>query len=195
MAEEDRQWESWVRDLAAGDDRVVQSFWDRYGARLQGLAAQFLTTRLYRRVEPEDIVQSVCRSFFVRARDGQFELADRDSLWRLLCAITLAKVRQQARYHGRQKRSVHHEASLEDSRLGPPALAAAQPTPEESAAFADQLQNVLDALDDEERQIILSRLEEYTMEEIATRQGCSERTVRRILKRVQSRLQRLLQEC
>jgi RNA polymerase sigma factor (sigma-70 family) len=72
---------------------------------------------------------------------------------------------------------------------------AAQPTPEESAAFADQLQSVLDALDEEQRQIILLRLEEYTMEEIATRQGCSERTVRRILKRVQSRLQRLLQDC
>jgi RNA polymerase sigma factor (sigma-70 family) len=195
MTEEDRQWESWVRDLAAGNERVVQSFWDRYGARLQGLAAQFLTTRLYRRVEPEDIVQSVCRSFFVRAREGQFQLADRDSLWRLLCAITLAKVRQQARFHGRQKRSVNQEASLQDSRLGAPPLAATQPTPEESAAFAEQLQSVLAALDEEERQIILLRLEEYTMEEIARRQKCSERTVRRILKRVQSRLQNLLQEC
>ncbi len=195
MTETDREWETWVRRLAAGDEQVVQSFWDNYGARLQGLAAHFLTTRLYRRVEPEDIVQSVCRSFFVRARDGQFQLADRDSLWRLLCAITLAKVRQQARFHSRQKRSVHQEASLDDSRIGGLALAAAQPTPEEAAEFADHLQNVLDSLDEEERQIILLRLEQCTMEEIAQRQGCSERTVRRILKRVQNRLQSLLEEC
>jgi RNA polymerase sigma factor (sigma-70 family) len=195
MAEDDRQWETWVRDLAAGDTQVVQSFWDNYGARLQGLAAQFLTTRLYRRVDPEDIVQSVCRSFFTRARDGQFELTDRDSLWRLLCAITLTKVRQKARFHGRQKRSVHQEASLDDTRFGGPGLSAAEPTPEEAAEFADQLQRILDALDEEERQIILLRLEQYTLDEIAQRQGCSERTVRRILKRVQSRVQKLLEEC
>jgi RNA polymerase sigma factor (sigma-70 family) len=194
MVEADQQWDSWVRRLAAGDEQVAVDFWQQYGARLQGLAAEYLTSRLYRRVEPEDIVQSVCRTFLVRAREGQFHLADSDSLWRLLCAITLTKVRQKARFHGRQKRSFQREASL-DTRVAGGLAGAAEPTPAEAAEFADQLEQLLAGLEDEERQIILLRLEQYTLEEVAERLGCSERTVRRILKRVQSRLQRLLEEC
>lgn len=195
MTEEDRRWESWVRDLAAGDEEVARSFWKHYGSRLQGLAAQFLTSGLYRRVEPEDIVQSVCRSFFIRARDGQFQLDDRDGLWRLLCAITLAKVRQKARFHGRLKRNVHHERSLDDTRLGNPAMAAAQPTPEEAAEFSEQLEHVLGLLHEEQRQIVMLRLEQCTAEEIASRLGCSERTVRRSLRRIQHRLRLHLEDC
>ena len=188
------QWQAWVRALAAGDERVANDFWQQYGARLQGLAVEYLTTRLQRRVSPEDVVQSVCRTFLMRARTGQFELADRDSLWRLLCAITLTKIRQQARFHGRQKRSVQRERSLGDTGLQGWDAPASQPTPAEAAEFADQLQQLLTGMDDEERRVVLLRLEDRTCEEVAEQLGCSERTVRRILKRVQHRWQQLLEE-
>ena len=44
-----------------------------------------------------------------------------------------------------------------------------------------------------ERQVVVLKLEECTNEEIAERLGSSERTVRRILKRVQSQLTRALE--
>jgi len=55
---------------------------------------------------PEDLVQSACRTFLRRAQIGQFRLADSEELWRLLCAITLTKVREQTRFHMRQKRGL-----------------------------------------------------------------------------------------
>jgi RNA polymerase sigma factor (sigma-70 family) len=193
MADDQCEWQSWMRRLAAGDERVVREFWDSYGARLQRLAAEYLATRLMRRVGPEDIVQSVCRSFLLRAREGQFQLADADSLWSLLCAITLTKVRQKARFHGRQRRNMVRELHGDGSHSGQPVLPDAQPTPAEAAEFADQLEQVLNALDDEERQVVLLRLEQCSCEEVAQRLGCSERTVRRILKRLQTRLRQVLE--
>jgi len=194
MNEAEGHWQTWVRALAAGDEQVANDFWDQYGARLQGLAAEYLTTRLQRRVSPEDVVQSVCRTFLMRARAGQFDLADRDSLWRLLCAITLTKIRQQARFHGRQKRTAQRERQLGDTGLQGWDAPAAEPTPAEAAEFADQLQQLLTGMDDEERRVVLLRLEDRTCDEVAEQLGCSERTVRRILKRVQHRWQRLLEE-
>ena len=51
---------------------------------------------------------------------------------------------------------------------------------------------MLAGLDDEERQVVDQKLQELTNDEVAQRLGSSERTVRRILKRVQSRLTRAL---
>lgn len=198
MAETEQQWQSWVRRLAKGDPEVVEEFWGEYGARLQGLASEYLTTRLYRRVGPEDVVQSVCRTFLRRAQIGQFQLTDSESLWRLLCAITLTKVREKARFHRRQKRSFDRERHFEPAAgdSGGPELQpeAPQPTPAEAVEFADQLDQLLSGMDEEERRLVELKLEQFTNQEIADKLGCSERTVRRILKRVQRRLRRLLED-
>ena len=198
MADTEKQWQSWVRRLADGDQQVAEEFWGMYGVRLQGLAAEFLGDKLRRREGPEDVVQSVCRTFFRRAQGGQFELDDSQGLWRLLCAITVTKVREKARFHGRGKRSFdrewHYESAGDDSNPAGPQLKAPQPTPAEAAEFADELGELLSGMDDEERRLVELKLEQYTTTEIAQELGCSERTVRRILNRVQSRLHRLLEE-
>ena len=198
MTDSEQRWESWVRRLAAGDSEVARDFWGRYGARLQGLAARYLSTGLRRREGPEDVVQSVCRTFFRRAQIGKFELTDSEDLWRLLCAITVTKVRQKARFHGREKRGLdrerHFEPAGDDSRSPGLPLQDAELTPAEAAEFADELQQLLGALDREERRLVELRLEQYNYQEIAEKLGCSQRTVRRILKRVQSRLHAALEE-
>lgn len=198
MSDPDLQWQTWLRKLVEGDDEVVGEFWQQYGARLEGLAAKHLSPALYRREDPDDVVQSVCRTFLRRAQGGQFQLDDNASLWRLLCAITLTKVREKARFHLRQRRSAARERRLadgpEDTIPGVQPIEAADVSPDEAAEFADQLQTLLADLDDEERQLVEMKLEDRTNQEIADRFGCSERTVRRILKRVQSRLKRMLEE-
>lgn len=198
MENEDQQWQTWVRKLAAGDSAIVSEFWAEYGGRLERLAANHLTVRLHRRVGPEDISQSACRTFLRRVQDGQFEFVDSESLWRLMCAITMTKVREHARYHLRQKRGVQRERQLDSGKDGSqtPAvqLSAAGPTPEEALEFADELEKLLSSMDDEERQLVQLKLEQQTNLEIAKQMGCSERTVRRILKRVQSRMAQMLEE-
>jgi RNA polymerase sigma factor (sigma-70 family) len=106
----------------------------------------------------------------------------------------LAKVRQKARYHGREKRRYDRERYLDNSRVGGKPVMDTEPTPAEAAEFADQMHQLLFGMDEEERQVVTMRLERYTYAEMAEQLGCSERTIRRIVKRVQERLKRMLEE-
>ncbi len=194
---DDTDWDDWLEGLVRGDGPIVAEFWAAYGQRLQQLAASRLAPALQRRVGPEDVVQSVCRTFFRRAQAGEFALADSAALWRLLCGITLAKTRQKARFHRRKKRAVDREQDVilgSESRDAEYQPAADQPTPQQAAEFADELFHLMQQLDAEQQQLVELKLEQATNEEIAERMGCSERTVRRLLKRVQTRLRHMLDE-
>jgi RNA polymerase sigma factor (sigma-70 family) len=198
MEQGQREWQTWCRGLAEGDNQVAAEFWNRYGGRLHRLAQKNLAGRLQQRLGPEDVVQSVCRTFFRRIKAGEFKFDDSDSLWRLLCAITLTKIRLNVRFHLRQKRGVDQEQSIEAasdySRAPMHQLRAHEPSADELVEFEEQLENLLSGLDIEEQQMVELKLQHCTNHEIAQHLGCSERTVRRILKRIQSRLRQMLVE-
>src|SRR5213596_1087807 len=116
MAEDQDRWQQLIQGLRTGERQATQDFWDQYGGLLQQVAEKHLAGGLRRRVGPEDVVQSACRTFLRRAKGGEFQLDDSNGLWRVLCAITLTKVREQARFHLRQKRGLDQEQAL---RAGP----------------------------------------------------------------------------
>lgn len=189
---------SLLRGLSAGEDGAYAEFWRFYGDRLRALAHSRLPAFLQNRLGADDVVQSACRSFFRRVSGGELKLSDSENLWRLLCAMTLNKVRMQIRYHSRQRRSPRREVPLDapaDSSTTPhiqPAMP--NSSPEELVMFAEQLEQLMSALSEEERRMVELKLQDYSSEEIASRLGCSERTVRRLLQRVRERWQTYLQE-
>ena len=189
-------WERLIGGLRRGDEQIAREFWQQYGGLLYQLAEKHLAAGLRRRVGPEDVVQSVCRTFLRRVRGGEFQFADDGGVWTLLCAITLAKVREQTRFHFRRKRGLHQEVNLPSPADGGDAeefdAADPHPDPAEAAEMADFFDQALAGLDDEERQVVDLKLQGLTHEEAADRLGSSERTVRRILKRIQTRLTRAL---
>ena len=188
MVDEGERWQGLIEGLRAGDRRVLAELWRQYGPLLRIVADKHLGAHLRRRVGPESVVQSACRTFLRRAREGDYEIADSDSLWRLLCAITLYKVREQVRFHTRQKRGIDREVYVDGvSGFDAPSPG---PSPAEAAVFGEQLEQVFAALGDEEREIVELKLQDVDNREIAGRIGCSERTVRRILARVRQRLER-----
>ena len=77
-----------------------------YAERLIALARSRLPVQLNRRVDPEDVMQSVYRCFFAGAREGQYRIQEEDDLWHLLTCITLRKVRDQIRNNQCEKRNV-----------------------------------------------------------------------------------------
>ena len=96
----------------------TREFCERYGGPLYRVAAKHLPDRVRRRVGPEDVAQSACRTFLRRAEGGEFQLADAEGLWQLLCAITLTKVREQTRFHLRQKRGLDREFDPDPTASG-----------------------------------------------------------------------------
>jgi len=192
VAQTDTDWDRVIRGLREGDDGIVEEFCRQYGPALERLAQKNLQPQLRRRFDPEDAVQSAFRTFFRRAAGGQFRLPDSESLWRLICAITLTKVRERARLELRQKRTPQREVPIDTSpteSTGPTQSPAdGGPTPVEMAQFSEFFEQLLVSLDEEERKVVELKLQDFTQLEVAERLGSSERTVRRILKRIEARL-------
>jgi RNA polymerase sigma factor (sigma-70 family) len=167
--------------LRDGDDRAADALFARYFERLTLLARSRLSPRLARRADPEDIVLSAYRSFFVGVRAGRFTLGRGGDLWRLLASITKHKLLRQARHQRAERRSVDTECLLdqveEDRFLG----RQSEPTPEEAVALADEVEWVLAQLSVFGRRVLELRLQGAQLSEIVEDTGRSERTIRRTL--------------
>lgn len=198
MFSDEGQLVALIEGLRSGEQEALTAFWNHYGPMLERLADRNLARGLRRRFGPEDVVQSACRTFLRRAQAGEFEIDSSDGLWRLLCAITLTKLRQQARFHGRKKRDLRQEKHLDSINLQGrpkiPQVAAEASVPEEAVEFADQMQALIDSLEDKEREILELKLQQVDNEEIARQLGCAERTVRRRLQRIEAVFTKLLDE-
>ena len=86
-------------DLLAGNEDVAAQIVQEQTAALVAVARRQIGAKLGRRVDPEDIVQSVYRSFFGRVQRGEYELGNGTDLWKLLVTMVLNKVRRQAKFH------------------------------------------------------------------------------------------------
>ncbi|GIW79371.1 MAG: hypothetical protein KatS3mg105_1178 [Gemmatales bacterium] len=169
----------------AGDEEAARQLFDQYVDRLVGLARRRLSQRLASRVDPEDIVQSVFRTFFGRLKEGKFRIEEQDDLCKLLMRITVHKTLRQVAHHKAAKRDPSLEtAQGEHSHEMLMALLDQEPTPDTAVAFLDQLEHFLAQLRQQDRQILEWRLQGYNNEEIAQRMNLSERSVRRVFERI-----------
>lgn len=184
-----------IEDLA-GDttlrEPATDALWRRYVAQLVTVACRNLDDRARRREGEDDVVQSVFASFFARLEAGKLEVANRDELWRLLVAMTTFKSRRAIAKHRRQKRDVRRETappaggdSSEDLTWSD-LVGDGEATPEQAAAFVEDVEQRLARLDERLREIVILRLEGYSNREIAERLDVAERTVERKLERVRS---------
>jgi RNA polymerase sigma factor (sigma-70 family) len=172
----------------AGDHSAAEALFARYFERLTLLARSRLSSRLASRTDPEDIVQSVYRSFFIRAREGRYVLGRGGDLWRLLASITRHKLLRQVRHQTADRRSIDRECPLdrvdEVRALG----REEDPTPEEAVDLADDLERAFTHLDAFGRRVLELRLQGSEISAIAEETGRSERSVRRALSRVRELL-------
>src|SRR5262249_45888213 len=60
---------------------AASELFQRYAGRLIALARSRLSTKVSKRVDPEDVVQSAYRSFFAGARDGCYDLERGGDVW------------------------------------------------------------------------------------------------------------------
>ena len=187
-------WATLIEGLRAGSETATAAFYNRYRPLLEGLAAKNLESGIRRRVQSDEVAHSACRTFMRRVYDGAFDLEGKDALWNLLCAVTLAKLRKKVRFHRAQKRGLDREEGKADGGrdLIEERLAGDAPGPADAAEFADTFQHLMSKLDEEERRLVCLKLEQRTDEEVAEILGRSERTVRRLRKRIQERFSSIL---
>ena len=191
--DQDNSYDAVVERLWAGDPDAADWLFHHFAGRLIGLAYRRLDRHLRPKMDAEDVVQSVFKSFFGRLQTGHFEAADWDGLWGLLVIITLRKCGKKLRHFGGPAHDVRREVALPDDGEEHPdwKAIAREPTPEEAAVLAETVAQVLGALTEGERPILELRLQGFTAPEIGERLGRSEHTVNWVLKRVRKRLQHL----
>jgi DNA-directed RNA polymerase specialized sigma24 family protein len=171
---------NWLGQLKAGNTAAAQPLWERYIRRLVGLARQKLRGRPRPAADEEDVALSAFDSFCRHAENGRFpDLADRDSLWRLLVVLTARKAAHLVRDEGRQKRG-GGTASAADVAVEE--LIAREPTPAFAAQAAEEYERLLGLLGDPElTSVAVWRMEGYSVDEIAARLGYAPRSVKRKL--------------
>jgi RNA polymerase sigma factor (sigma-70 family) len=180
--------------LKAGEDEAARQVFERFAARLVGLAKVSLDARLAQKVDPEDLVQSAYKSFFVRHRDGDVLVGGWDGLWGLLTLITLRKCADRAEYYRAAKRDVRREVSGRPDDSSPVIDLALDrdPRPDEAAVLSETVEALFQSLDDaDERTVLEMSLQGYTAAEISEQTGRAERSVRRLRERTRTRLERI----
>jgi RNA polymerase sigma factor (sigma-70 family) len=174
-----------IAELKAGKPEALEKLYRSYFPRLLGLARKRLSQSPRMLEDEEDVVQSVFRGFCELADRGLYpSLQNRNDLWLLLFTLTARKVgrlRRAKRLPREDEQGVDPQGA-DDEVLGLEYLLGHEPTPEEAVAFADEVKQKMDALqDDVLRQVALWKMESFTDEEIAQKLGCVTRTVERKL--------------
>ena len=165
-----------------GDQSAAAALFNRYLVRLTALVRSRLSRRFARRVDPDDVVLSAYRSFFVAATDGRITVPANDDLWPLLVVLVLRKLSRAAERHSASRRDIALELDRNSNVLKQ--AISGDPTPEQAALLDDELVNILGQLAEREREIVTLRLRGESERAIADSLDCSERTVRRGLNRV-----------
>jgi RNA polymerase sigma-70 factor (ECF subfamily) len=180
---------SLVQRFRRGEDDAATQLYLRYAARLRSMASAQTDRNLAARVDPEDIVQSVFRTFFRRAAAGEYEVPAGDELWKLFLVIGLNKVRAVAAHHKARKRDVRQT-------LGGDATDAAQPSGDDNDLRILQMtiDDLLATLPDPHRQIVELRVAGHEVADIAARLSRSKRSVERILQEFRAGLGAILNE-
>ena len=178
---------SLLRQLRDGQNDAATELYVRYASLLLALAKNQTSSQLATRFDPEDVVQSVFRTFFRRATAGLYDVPPGEQLWQLLLVLALNKVRGLAVYHRAKKRdasktvaieSLHHPSQIDDG------------TPMQILTML--VDELLAELSESQRQIVQLRIEGHTIGEIAERAGRSQRTVERVMQEFRHRLSDLI---
>jgi RNA polymerase sigma-70 factor (ECF subfamily) len=181
---------SLLRRFRNGESDAATELYLRYAERLHALVVSQCARDLAPRVGPEDIVQSVFRTFFRRVAGGQYDVPEGEELWQLFLVIALHKVRSTASFHRAAKRDVRTTTTgLSDSLASRQLL-----SPDELARTTLHMviDELLDNLPESMRAIVELRIEGREVEEIVERTQRSRRSVERALQEFRTRLREVI---
>jgi RNA polymerase sigma-70 factor (ECF subfamily) len=170
---------SLLRRFRAGQPDAATELYERYAHKLRALAAAHLGKDLGPRLDAEDVLQSVFRTFFRRAERGEYDLPDGNNLWKLLFVIGLNKIRSKGAHHRAEMRDVRATTGGSAAESALTGLSAADETALTELRLT--IEEILGTLPASQRAIIELRMDGDKVEEIAAKTGRSKRTVERAI--------------
>jgi RNA polymerase sigma-70 factor (ECF subfamily) len=133
-----------------------------------------------------DFVQSVWASFFAISPE-KYQFAESEDLIAFLEQLARHKVIEEVRHRLQgQKHNVGREVLMTDPNFVKESAERSSPTPSQVAMAEEEWQRALEGQTDHHQQVLESFRGGQTPREIAEELGISERTVRRVIRRLRS---------
>lgn len=170
-----------LQEIQDGKELAAEELFRRYAPRLLGFARKRWPAALTSRLDPDDVIQSVFRSFFRQARLGMYELSEEDDLWNLLMVICLNKLRVQYARHCAAKRDARRTQSASGDWLKSLWV-------DPDATLDLTVREAVERLPVDHRRVAELRLQGHEVGAIAELIGRSRRTVERLLQECRQRL-------
>jgi RNA polymerase sigma-70 factor, ECF subfamily len=183
--------------LRDGEDSALELMFQQFAERLINLARNRIASYYRNKVDAEDVVQSVFKSFLKRYRGEKLLITSGESLWGLLTIITVRKCADRIEHLRAACRNVRREvffSSIQSSESGSiRQILDREPSHEEAVELSECVEQLFRGLEDDDRAIVEFQLQGYSSSETAAELNRSERTVRRVRARVRNRLLKMLE--
>ncbi len=184
-----------IRRARAGDDEATAQLLSLFEAEVRTMVRVRLPRSLRNQFDSMDFVQAVWKSVFTGANTdpNPVAFADEAQFRGFLAGVARNKVYEE---HRRQTRTKKYDIGREErlyvqkgGREVPRDVPGSDPTPSENAQADDRLGQLVQGRTDEEVEIIILRRQSLTYEEIATKIGWNERSVRRVINAARERME------
>lgn len=180
---------SLLRRLRGGCEDAATQLYLRYAHRLRALVRARCSPQVQRRVEPEDLVQSVFRRFFRRVQQGDYDVPAGEELWGLFLVIALNRIRAEESFQRAAKRDLRRAEEGSDR-----AREAASAQDDQAFTILQlTIKEAMAQLGESQQRMLELRVQGHEVAEIAQLTGRSKRTIERILQEIRTRLRSLLE--
>lgn len=188
MSEHDEEFVRLLEEFRNGSDDAAERLIQEYGRYILRAVRRRLSIGLRTQFDSQDFVQAVYASL-VRNRDALKKIESPDKLARFLVGMAEHKVIDQCRrYLGAEKRDLTRQCSLDGSaEFARLTLVNSEPAPDEQIAVDDQVEQLLRGEPSHYRKMLELRTAGATQGEIAEKLNISQRTARRVLRKIAQR--------
>ena len=177
----------------AGDPAAIRDFLSRFEPEVRMMVRARLPKKLRSQFDSLDFVQAVWQSFFADLPEDTPDFLNTEHLHGFLAGVVRNKVYEQ---HRKLTRTAKYDISREErlyirrgDRDVPREVVSPDPSPSQAAQASDRLAQLTEGRSPSEVKMITLRRDGLTFEQIASRMGVSETTVRRIIESARSRME------
>jgi RNA polymerase sigma-70 factor (ECF subfamily) len=186
MADKPQNFQKMLEQIREGGEGAVRQLLSRFGPHIQNVIRQKLDVSMRSIFDSLDFLQDVWASFFAGELDHTFN--DPAALIKFLVCMARNKVTDEIRRRLNGKFNLNREHSLDGSaRFEASKLRSLEPTPAENVAAKEDWERLLKGLPFHHQRILKMLREGYTHKEIAAELGLHEKTIRRLIQKLESR--------
>jgi RNA polymerase sigma factor (sigma-70 family) len=189
MSESSESFTELMNEVRSGSEVAAAKFLDLYGDHIHRAVRRRLNRVLRSKFDSQDFVQAVWVSFFRhRSQVARFERPE--ELVAFLTRVAGNKVIDECRRRMQtQKSNVNRECSMDDEQQHGQTIAGREPPASQVAIAKEQWERITDGVPSHYRKILELRARGETQDGIARMLGVNEKTVRRVLRKLSSRLE------